>query len=145
MMNVTDKCHSENVCGPGAVLSPGPLSSQLNRHKKIQQQCHHTTAPCSVPSGPIRATAESLRSPADPQQSRGCVCFPSRHSGSGQSSLPSIPRHSYHTILRGWYTVIHRHNLLPCHSEKTNQTSIYIASFSADIKIKSLTAIMSLE
>ena len=28
MMNVTDKCHSENVCDPGALLSPGPPSSQ---------------------------------------------------------------------------------------------------------------------
>ena len=75
-------------------------------------------------------------------------------------ALHSILRHTQgHAILRGWYS---------CHSEKTNQTSNlsnvctvqeqgglnykkynamhwnYRASFSADIKIKSLTAIMSL-
>ena len=49
------------------------------------------------PSGPATTTAKSLRSPADSQQSTGCVCCPrtSRHSGSGQSSLHSILRHTH--------------------------------------------------
>ena len=66
MMNVTDKCHSENVCGPGAVLSPGPLSSQLNLHKK-----NKTTMPSH--NSPV---FRSLRA---------------RHGNSQESPLPRWP------------------------------------------------------